>query len=189
MTRLHRAAWLALMTLLTVAWAAACDKNDDDDDGGPSGQYEVSFTPESEPGDGDIWLELDEVDAKDQTFTLKVVGASLTAYGVAGRLSFDRNVCQLDAGAAGTALAGDGVTLIGAATGNDLGGVFGFSRSVDFKHSAALSSDQAVGVLTFRIIGKGETPIAFVDKRSSVMDHGLDTVEVAHWLGGTLTIK
>lgn len=175
---------------------AACGHGDDDDnddsspgDDDDNATLEVEFTPDAPGEAGAIWLELGQVLAEENTFTLKVIGDGLTAYGVAGRLLFDPQVVTLTAVQAGEALAGDNAVIVAAGAANELGGVFGFSRSVNYQQSAALVKTKIIGEVTFTIQDKGETTISFNVDRSRVLDHSLDSVEVGHWYGGKLAIK
>jgi hypothetical protein len=181
---------LALVLLFLAAALPACSKGDDDDDsGGQPAVGSIDFAAEGPGAAGDIWLELGEKDVAKQTFTLKVIGDGLTAFGVAGRLIFDVSVCELTGITVGDALEGGTAELVGAAAGNDKGGVFGVSRSVDWQHSAAVSKDKVVGTLKFSVKKAGTTTIAFNADRSRALDEGLHSVEVANWLGGELTVK
>jgi len=159
-----------------------------DDDSGHSATS-ISFTSDSGAGTGNIWLEIDSTNPESKSFKLKVVGDGLAVYGVAGRLEFDRSICTLDGAQAGTALEGNSAKIVAKAGSNDKGGVFGFSRSVEFMHSAQLSKDKAIGTLEFTVSKTGTTKIAFVEDRSKALDQELKSVDVVKWLGGTLVVK
>jgi len=182
--------WLVLLFSVSVLVFAGCQKSgDDDDNGGDVSFHSVSFTPEGQGGAGDLWLELGDVDVAHGKITLKVIGDAFAAYGVAGRLLFDQKVLMLTGAYAGDALAGENVQIVAAGAANDEGGVFGFSRSGDYSSSAEVTKSKVIGTLEFKLIAHGTAEITFNADRSRVVNEVLDSVEVAHWLGGTVMVE
>lgn len=150
----------------------------------------IQFQPAGQPGPGMVWLELGTVDVAEGTFTLLVKGDGLsTAYGVAGRLRFDTSVCTLQYARPGNALEAGTAEVIAAGAGNDEGGVFGMTRSKDFMRSAEITASEVIGTLHFEVAEPGTTEIRFADRRSAVLSHELQRVDVTAWLGGTLTVE
>ena len=180
------------MLILALASFAGCKKGDDDNDDDSSdngGIKSVTFQPAGSAGAGDIWLELESSSPGDNRFSLRVKGDGLTVYGVAGRLEFDPAICTLTGAQSGDALEGGTAKIVAAGGASDEGGVFGISRSGDFQTGADLKADRNIGVLEFSILSPGSTKISFTSDHSRVMNQNLESVEVAHWLGGTLAIK
>ncbi len=195
--RFYRFGILIILALFLLS-PMACNKSDDDDDDSGSEQDDdddftpssITFTPDNSEGAGEIRLELKSTTPEQSTFVLNVIGDTINqAYGVAGRLEFDIEITTLQSAMAGVALEGNDATIKGLGTGNDAGGIFGFSRSVDYTHSADLSADKPIGTLTFTVTAPGETKIAFAEDRNTVMNHDLNPVEVDRWLGGTLKVE
>jgi hypothetical protein len=142
-------------------------------------------------GAGRIWLEQLESRPRENRVTLRVVGEGLAAYGVAGRLAFDRRICALDGGGAvaGPGLEGNGATILAAAAGTAQGGVFGFTRSGDYRHAATLAAERPIGSLTLVVQGPGHTRIDFVSAGSKALDENLLDAPVGKWVGGTLIVE
>jgi hypothetical protein len=178
-------------TLLVTLPFTACKSNDNgDDDDDSFSASSITFTPNGSGQTGDIWLELVSSDPKTNSFQLKVVGSGIeTAYGVAGRLTFDRKIASLDEATAGNALEGNNAVLVARGTSNDEGGIFGVSRSVDFQNDVEITESKTIATLSFTVLGTGTTEIKFVENLSRVMDKGLDSVEIGNWSGGTLTVE
>jgi len=165
---------------------------DDDDDGSGDDDFSptsITFMPDGQGAAGDIWLEQGATDVDKKAFTLKVIGDGLTVFGVAGRLTFNESVCELTGIVAGDALEGGTAPIVAAAAGNDDGGVFGVSRSVDWRHSATIAKTKVIGTLEFSVKKAGTTTIAFNADRSRALDEGLHSVEITNWLGGELTVE
>jgi len=183
----------AVLCLLASTVISACSESSPaqlEDAGTGDAVPTIDFEPEGEGGPGMIWLRLAEADPAAGTFSLEVVGDGLASvYGVAGRLLFDTGVCALESAAPGGALEGGAAVVIAAGAGNGEGGVFGVSRSGDFSAGADLAADAVVGTLSFRIVQPGSTEIRFKENRSRAMSPSLEKVEVADWLGGTLTAE
>ena len=186
MTDRTRKFFFLVILILAVAGLAGCDSGGDKGGGGKGSPG--SFEPEAQARSGDIWLKLEKASATH--VTLHVIGDGISgAYGVAGKLIFDTSVLGMEGGGAGTALEGGSASVLAAIKGNDEGGVFGFSRSGDYNHSVDLKADKVIGILEFNVTKKGAVKIAFDPDHSKVMSHELKSVEVTHWLGGTITIK
>jgi hypothetical protein len=152
--------------------------------------HAVHFEPSGSPGPGSIWLEADGDVGSDGTFTLLVRGDGLaTVFGVAGRLEHDPNVCSLEGAEAGDALDDGGAELLAAGAGRSSGGVFGVTRARDWQSSATVEANEVIGRLTFKAVAPGTTNVRFVTQRSKVLSHELKEVEVAQWLGGTVTVE
>ncbi|MDD5308640.1 MAG: cohesin domain-containing protein [Deltaproteobacteria bacterium] len=184
MTERARKVLVLLASAALVACMTGCYHVEDKsaDAGGAFG-----FEAEGPGKAGDVWLELESESPAARTFTLKVLASGLKqVYGAAGRLVFDTKVCALRSAAPGDALEGGKAQVIAKGGPNAEGGVFGISRSGDFETSVDLGSGAVVGTLTFEIVGSGTTDIAFVPERSHAVTHTLESVAVAHWLGGTL---
>ena len=192
---LCRIIWPGAAALCLVASTAlsACSEGSPapaDDAGTGDAVATIGFEPEGEGGPGMIWLRLADSDPAAGTFSLEVVGDGLTSvYGVAGRLLFDTGVCVLESAAPGGALEGGAAVVMAAGAGNDAGGVFGVSRSGDSSAGADLAAGEVVGTLSFRVVQPGSTAILFKESRSRAMSQALEKVEVADWLGGTLTAE
>lgn len=184
-------ALLLLLVLTLVLAVAGCTKSsDDDDDNNGFSASTITFTPDQAGGAGEIRLILGQASPETNTLVLQVVGDEITgAYGVSGRLLFDTQIAALTGIEAKDALEGNLAEIVAMSAGNDKGGVFGVSRSIDFEHSADLTTDKVVAELTFTVEKAGETKIEFNEDRSIALDHDLDQVEITAWLGGTLTVE
>lgn len=179
-----------LLTLFTFTLVGLAFYGCGGDGGGGFSASSITFTPDGPGGKGDIWLELESAEPSKNRFKLKVIGDGIEgAYGVAGRLEFDRNICALGGAKSGDALEGGSAEIVAAAGSNEEGGVFGFSRSKNYESSSNLSADEVIGYLEFTVSAAGTTELSFVSKRSKVLNHKLDIVDVKNWLGGTLTVK
>jgi len=187
---------LAIALLLLAAASAGCQKSGDDDDNQnndddntPFQAKQITFTPAGSAQAGDIWLEMENADPAQNAFTLRLMGNGLTdVYGVAGRLTFDRAIGALNSAAPMVALGSGGATVATEAAANDAGGVFGFSRQ-GLVAGVAFAEPVVIGTLEFNALKAGKTDIAFTENKSRVMNPDLEVVEVAHWLGGTLTVE
>jgi hypothetical protein len=195
-----RRPWIVALALVTLAPLAGCGDNRSPAappqvdasvpaDSGPATVTSITFAPDEGSHANAIWLELVEARPAEKTFTLRVVGAGIDAYGVAGRLLFDTAVTTLGEGSAGEALAGGDAELLAAAAGNAQGGYFGVSRSLGERVAVTLAADQPIGTLSFAVHGPGRTRIRFNAVRSLVIDAAAQPVPVGGWLGGTLTVR
>jgi hypothetical protein len=159
-------------------------------DGGPSVPFaasSITFVADEGAGPGAIHLQLAHVDLQRNAFALRVVGDGLTAFGVAGRLTLRGEVARIDGATVGGALAGDGVTVHGAAAATPGGVMFGFTRA-GTRTATRLSPDLGIGNLAFTALGPGATRVEWAPDRARALDGALQPVE-ARWIGGTLVVE
>jgi len=166
---------------------AACGARADAGPSVPFAASSIAFVADEGAGPGAVHLQLAHVDLQRNGFALRVVGDGLTAFGVAGRLTLRGEVARIDGATAGGALAGDGVTVHGAAAATSGGVMFGFTRAGE-RTATRLSPDRGIGDLDFTALEPGTTRVEWAPDRARVLDGALQPVE-ARWIGGTLVVE